>query len=51
MGVAMKFITFRLKSALTALALVVLLTAGILTATATDAAQAYWTGKRALPIY
>lgn len=51
MGVAMKFITFRLKSALTALALVVLLTAGILTATATDAVQAYWTGKRALPIY
>ena len=51
MGVAMRFITFRLKSALTAIALVFLLVAGVLTANAAGAADAYWTGKRALPIY
>lgn len=51
MGVAMRFITFRLKSALIALSLVALLTAGILTANAANAAEAYWAGKRSLPIY
>ena len=47
----MRFITFRLKSALVAVALVVLLIAGIFTANATGAATAYWAGKRSLPIY
>ena len=47
----MRFITFRLKSALFAVSLVVLLIAGILTANAAGAAEAYWAGKRSLPIY
>ena len=47
----MRFITFRLKSALIAVSLTVLLVAGILTANAAGAAEAYWAGKRSLPIY
>lgn len=47
----MRFITFRLKSALLAVSLVFLLVTGILTANAAGAAEAYWTGKRSLPIY
>ena len=47
----MRFITFRLKSALIALSLVLLLVAGIFTANAAGAAEAYWTGKHSLPIY
>lgn len=47
----MRFITFRLKSALLAVCLVFLLVTGILTANATGAAEAYWSGKRSLPIY
>ena len=47
----MRFITFRLKSALAAIALTVLLVAGILCANAAGAAEVYWAGKRSLPIY
>lgn len=47
----MRFITFRLKSALLAVALTFLLAAGALIADAAGAEEAYWTGKRSLPIY
>lgn len=47
----MRFITIRLKYAVLALAFAVLITAGALTAYAAGAAEVYWTGARALPIY
>ncbi len=47
----MRFITFRLKSAILAIALVFLLAAGALCANAADASEVYWSGKRSLPIY
>ena len=49
----MRFITFRLKSAALAIALVLLLAASVLTANAAGAAQVYWSdaAPRSLPIY
>ena len=47
----MRFITFRLKSALLAISLVFLLVAGALCANAAGAERVYWSGKRSLPIY
>lgn len=49
----MRFITFRLKHAALAVALVILLAASALTANAAGAAEVYWSGStpRSLPIY
>lgn len=49
----MRFITFRLKHAALAFALVLLLTASAFTANAAGAAEVYWSGSspRSLPIY
>ena len=47
----MRFITFRLKSALMALSLIVLLVTATFVANAAGAAEAYWAGRRSLPIY
>ena len=47
----MKFIMLRLKGVVMALALVMLVTFGALTASAAGAQEVYWTGPRSLPIY
>ena len=47
----MRFITFRLKYAVMAIALVLLITLSAFTAAAADAAAVYWSGARSLPIY
>lgn len=47
----MRFITFRLKRAVLAVALVLFLAAGALTANAAGADEVYWSGARKLPIY
>ncbi len=47
----MRFITFRLKYAVMAIALVLLITLSAFTAAAADAATVYWSGARSLPIY
>ena len=44
----MRFITFRLKSLLAAISLVVLLVTATFVANAAGAAEAYWAGKRIL---
>ena len=45
----MRFITFRLKYAVMAIALVLLITLSAFTAAAADAAAVYWSGARSLP--
>lgn len=47
----MRVIMLRLKGVVMALALVMLVTVGALTASASGAAEVYWAGARSLPIY
>ena len=47
----MRFITIRLKYVVLAVALVMLVTVGVFTASAAGAAEVYWAGARSLPIY
>lgn len=47
----MRFITFRLKTLLLALAMTVLIATGALAAYAADAQEVYWSTPRSLPIY
>lgn len=51
LGEKMRFLTFRLKYAVMALALFSLVVAGAFTASAADASEVYWGGERSLPIY